>query len=106
MNDVKFTGLFKPLDLINTIRFEYIKSMCSLKGKKILDLGCGMGLLANKLALHGARVLGVDQSKNLIDLAQKRSMPNIQYVNMNLLDIGDINDRFDIVICMEVLEQI
>ena len=54
------SGKFKPLHLINPLRADYISSKVNLKNKKILDVGCGGGILAESLALKGANVKGID----------------------------------------------
>lgn len=100
------SSLLKPLHLINNIRFDYINSMCNLKGKKVLDIGCGIGLLANKCALHGAKVVALDQSKCAIDLAvQNSTLNNIKYINLNLSEFYSA-EVYDVIICMEVLEHL
>lgn len=101
----KIYGSCSPLHAINKIRFDYIKSNIFLKGKKILDIGCGGGILSTKLALHGAFVTGIDKSSHLIDVAKNVSNKNIylKYINIDILKFNS-DIKYDIILCMEVLE--
>ena len=74
---------FKPLHDINPLRVEYIKQKCggSLQGKKILDIGCGGGILAEALAVEGAQVTAIDKAG-----------PGLEVAKLHLLESGlDIN---------------
>ena len=63
---------FKPLHDINPLRLNYIKEQCggSLKGKRILDIGCGGGILSESLAAEGAIVVGIDLSEAGLEVAK------------------------------------
>ena len=60
---------FKPLHEINPLRLEYIDRRSSLKGKTVVDIGCGGGILAESMALKGANVLGIDMGKAPLSVA-------------------------------------
>ena len=66
------SGKFKPLHLINPLRADYISSKVNLKNKKILDVGCGGGILAESLALKGANVKGIDLADGPLEVAKIR----------------------------------
>ena len=101
-------GRMSALHMINPIRFEYFsKRIGALKGKKVLDIGCGGGLMAEEFAKKGAIVTGVDLSPVAIDAATKHAGENsldIEYLNMSVSDLKKSN--FDIVICAEMLEHV
>ena len=59
-------GEFKPLHQINPLRLNFIKERTSLKGKKVLDIGCGGGILTEALSEAGAEVVGIDASPQTI----------------------------------------
>ncbi|HIH2763303.1 MAG TPA: bifunctional 2-polyprenyl-6-hydroxyphenol methylase/3-demethylubiquinol 3-O-methyltransferase UbiG [Candidatus Azoamicus sp.] len=102
-------NFFKPLYLLNDIRFNYILKRIDIKFKYILDLGCGIGLLSEKLALHGGIVTGIDKSKFLIKIASKNAIINklnINYICYDFLFIKNVDFKFDLIICTEVLEHI
>lgn len=103
-------GPCQPLHVLNSIRFNYIANTSNIKNKTILDLGCGGGILSEKLALHGAIVTGIDTSTSLINIAKRRSHAeklNINYQNCDINDFYKKNKaKFDIIICMEMLEHI
>ena len=86
------SGKFKPLHLINPLRADYISSKVNLKNKKILDVGCGGGILAESLALKGANVKGIDLADGPLEVAkireQKRNLgKNLLIKQIKLLEI-------------------
>ena len=103
-------GDFKPLHIINPLRANYIKSKAKLEGKKVLDVGCGGGLLSEALHDFGADVTGIDAAGPGIEVAKihaKNDNKNIKYFEitaeeLNLKESGS----FDIVTCLEVLEHV
>ncbi len=99
----------QPLHLINNIRFNYIKSKINIQNKKILDIGCGGGILTEKLAKHGSNITAIDKSKELIKIAKNRlhSTYKINYINIDTIDFLKKNkEKFDTILCMELLEHI
>jgi len=112
-------GKFRPLHKFNPIRIKYIKeniiSDFKLKNKdkplkdlKILDIGCGGGLLSEPMSRLGAQVIGIDASKNNIKVAKhhlKKSKLNIKYFNSSPENFY-INKKFDVVLNMEIIEHV
>ncbi|MBE9503481.1 MAG: bifunctional 2-polyprenyl-6-hydroxyphenol methylase/3-demethylubiquinol 3-O-methyltransferase UbiG [Proteobacteria bacterium] len=101
-------GKMAALHMINEIRFQYFEKIIGKpKGKKILDIGCGGGLLSEEFAKRGAHVTGVDLSPVAIEAAKKHARENdlnIDYRNCALTEIKDNN--FDVVVCAEMLEHV
>ena len=77
------TGEFKPLNQINPLRVNFIEERSFLKGKKILDVGCGGGILAEAMAHLGGEVTGIDASPNTIGIAKSHAKSinsNVTYI--------------------------
>ncbi|OGT69057.1 MAG: 3-demethylubiquinone-9 3-O-methyltransferase, partial [Gammaproteobacteria bacterium RIFCSPLOWO2_02_FULL_38_11] len=66
-------GTSKPLHIINPCRLEFIKKHTALKGKKILDIGCGGGILAEVLSKNGAEVTGIDMATDVLQIAKQHA---------------------------------
>ena len=113
-------GKMKPLHRINPLRLAYIrdaacrkfdrnpKSLNCLSGLRILDIGCGAGLLCEPLARLGAQVVGIDPSETNISVAKlhaERGHLSIDYRCTTVEEI-DLRERFDIVLAMEVVEHV
>ena len=103
-------GSFKALHSFNLIRLNFIQNKIkkdTFKNYKVLDIGCGGGILCEPLARLGANVTGIDTNKKAIQIAKNhalRSKLKINYINT---DIMKINERdFDFITCMEVLEHV
>lgn len=103
------------LHAINPVRLEYIAARVQLRGARLLDLGCGGGLLAEALAREGARVTGIDLAGELIDIARLHLMETRQSGASLDLDYRlqsaealaqDEPGCFDAVVCMELLEHV
>lgn len=65
-------GPLKTLHAINPVRLQYIKKFSNIKNKLILDIGCGGGIFSYSMAMHNAKVIGIDPSKKLIKIAKKK----------------------------------
>jgi 2-polyprenyl-6-hydroxyphenyl methylase/3-demethylubiquinone-9 3-methyltransferase len=104
------TSEFKPLHEINPLRLNFIKSSVSLKGKKVLDVGCGGGILSESLVSAGADVTGIDQGGKVIQIAKlhaKESGVKIKYKHINIEDFyKNTDERFDVITCLEMLEHV
>ena len=113
------TGKFKPLHKFNPIRIKYIKDNLindfnlinkkkPLDGLKILDIGCGGGLLSEPMARLGAKVTGIDPVKRNIEIAKhhlKRSKLNIKYYNFSPEKFKS-NNEYDVILNMEIVEHV
>ena len=104
------TSEFRPLHDINPLRIGFIKSKVNLKGKSILDVGCGGGILSEALAREGAKVTGIDQGESVIKIAElhnKESKLDISYKQLNIETFFKKNKKkFDIITCLEMLEHV
>ena len=103
---------FKPLHDINPLRLNYIKEKCSgsLNGKKILDVGCGGGILAESLALEGAIVTGIDMAETGLEVAKLHLLESGLDVDYQKTTVEDFSQQhageFDTVTCLEMLEHV
>ena len=103
-------GEFKPLHNINPIRSEYISSKINLVGKKVLDVGCGGGLLAEALYDLGAEVDGIDAAGPGIEVAKIHAAEGNKEINYSTAQAEDFclgkESYYDVVSCLEVLEHV
>ncbi|UTH75020.1 bifunctional 2-polyprenyl-6-hydroxyphenol methylase/3-demethylubiquinol 3-O-methyltransferase UbiG [Chromobacterium sp. IIBBL 290-4] len=101
---------FKPLHEINPLRLDFIDSHASIAGKKVLDVGCGGGILAESMALKGAQVTGIDLAKKSLKVAQLHSLETgvpLDYRCVAVEDLAaEMPGQFDVVTCMEMLEHV
>lgn len=101
---------FKPLHDINPLRLDYIDSQQPLRGSKVLDVGCGGGILSEAMAQRGARVTGIDMSGPALSVARLHALEqgiDIDYQQVPAEQFAlDHADQFDIVTCLEMLEHV
>ena len=104
------TSEFKPLHAINPLRLGWIESITSLAGKKVLDVGCGGGILAESLSKAGGIVTGIDLSNKALKVAelhQLESNTSVQYRSISAEDLAKQEpETYDVVTCMEMLEHV
>ena len=103
-------GDFKPLHVINPLRANYIKEKIELKDKKVLDVGCGGGLLCESLYDFGAEVTGIDAAGPGIEVAKihaQKNNKNIKYFEKTAEQLNtEYTEYYDVVTCLEVLEHV
>ncbi len=104
-------GEFKPLHQINPLRLNFIKERTSLKGKRVLDIGCGGGILTEALSKAGAEVIGIDASPQTIGVAKSHAYTvnsKATYLESTVEDFlaNNQNDLFDVITCLEMLEHV
>ena len=102
---------FKPLHQINPLRLDWIHALADLNRKRVLDVGCGGGILADSMARKGADVTGIDLASKSLRVAQLHALetgtPNIQYREVSVEALAQEQPAsFDVVTCMEMLEHV
>ena len=102
---------FKPLHQINPLRLDWIHALADLNQKRVLDVGCGGGILADSMARKGANVTGIDLASKSLRVAQLHALetgtPNIQYREIGVEALAQEQPAsFDVVTCMEMLEHV
>jgi len=104
------TSEFKPLHAINPLRLGWIESITALSGKKVLDVGCGGGILAESLSKAGGIVTGIDLSAKALKVAelhQLESGTSVRYRSIAAEDLAkEEPEQYDVVTCMEMLEHV
>lgn len=103
-------GEFKPLHRLNPARADYIASRARLDGARVLDVGCGGGLLAEALTRQGATVTGIDMAPAMIQTAQLHAAEAGLAIDYRLQDAAELAlqqpHAYDVVCCMEMLEHV
>ena len=104
-------GEFKPLHQINPLRLNFIKERTSLKGKRVLDIGCGGGILTEALSKAGAEVIGIDASAQTIGVAKSHANAvnsKATYLESTVEEFlaNNQNELFDVITCLEMLEPV
>ncbi len=102
---------FKPLHAINPLRLGWIRQHAgSLEGKKVLDVGCGGGILSEAMAQEGATVTGIDLADRSLKVARLHGLESGVKVDYQLISAEDMAARhpgeYDVVTCMEMLEHV
>ena len=104
------SGSLKTLHVINPVRLAYINDRCGLVNKKVLDIGCGGGLLSEAMSQAGAHVTGLDANASLVQIAHDHAQSSglaIDYIAATVEDFAENKAaEFDLVTCMELLEHV
>jgi 2-polyprenyl-6-hydroxyphenyl methylase/3-demethylubiquinone-9 3-methyltransferase len=101
---------FKPLHDINPLRIDYISERAALKGQKVIDVGCGGGLLSEGMAQLGAQVTGIDMGEAPLTVArlhQHETGVQVDYQRTTAEQLAEQNPHnFDVCTCLEMLEHV
>lgn len=103
-------GEFRPLHALNPVRLDYVDARVNLRGKRVLDVGCGGGLLSEAMARRGAEVTGIDLGPLTIEVAELHALESslpIRYVRESAeAHAAHAAGTYDAMICMEMLEHV
>ncbi len=102
---------FRPLHQINPLRLNWIDGLAGLNGQRVLDVGCGGGILSDSMARRGAQVTGIDLSTKALKVAQLHALEagtaNVNYREVSAEGLAaEMPGAFDVVTCMEMLEHV
>ncbi len=101
---------FKPLHDINPLRVSFIDRIGQLAGKKVLDVGCGGGILSESMAQRGAEVSGIDMGEAPLKVAKLHGLESGVKVNYRRITVEELAEQeagsYDVVTCMEMLEHV
>jgi 2-polyprenyl-6-hydroxyphenyl methylase/3-demethylubiquinone-9 3-methyltransferase len=104
------TSEFRPLHEINPLRLEWINARAPLAGRKVIDIGCGGGILAESMARKGADVTGIDLSEKALKVADLHSLESGVQLRYKLIAAEQMAaeeaGQYDVVTCMEMLEHV
>lgn len=103
-------GEFKPLHELNPLRMHFITDRVNLNGLKVLDVGCGGGILSASLARAGANVTGIDLAEASLQVARLHLLESKLFVDYQFISVEDLAKQqagsFDVITCMEMLEHV
>ncbi len=103
-------GEFKTLHAVNPLRTGFISEHAAIEGRRILDVGCGGGILSEALASLGAEVTGIDLSEDLIEIAELHGLESGLHVHYRKISAevlaAEQPEYFDCITCMEMLEHV
>jgi 2-polyprenyl-6-hydroxyphenyl methylase/3-demethylubiquinone-9 3-methyltransferase len=103
-------GSMRPLHELNPLRLDWIDRQASLAGKRVLDVGCGGGVLTESMAARGAQVTGIDLASKLLKVAELHALESGASVDYRQSSAEDLAHkeagRYDVVTCMEMLEHV
>ena len=102
---------FRPLHQINPLRLDWIDGLCRLAGQRVVDVGCGGGILAESMARRGANVVGIDLAGKPLSVARLHALEtgvdNVEYREIAAEALAaERPGQFDVVTCMEMLEHV
>jgi 2-polyprenyl-6-hydroxyphenyl methylase / 3-demethylubiquinone-9 3-methyltransferase len=103
-------GDFRPLHLLNPVRAQFIAARASLAGRRVLDVGCGGGLLSESLARASAQVTGIDLAPGMVEVARLHAAEGGLAIDYRVASAEELAQagpgQFDVVTCMEMLEHV
>ena len=103
-------GDFRPLHQINPLRLRFIDEHAQLNNQRVLDIGCGGGILAEAMARAGASVTAIDLAQAPLEVARVHAMKSeipVEYIEVSAEELADLRGaHFDIVTCLEMLEHV
>jgi 2-polyprenyl-6-hydroxyphenyl methylase / 3-demethylubiquinone-9 3-methyltransferase len=103
-------GEFRPLHEINPLRLDYVERRVPLGGARVLDVGCGGGILAESMVRRGAQVTGIDMAAAPLEVARMHLLESGLEVDYRQIPVEELADgmpgAFDVVTCMEMLEHV
>lgn len=103
-------GEFRPLHILNPVRAQFVAERAALAGARVLDVGCGGGLLCEALARAGAKVTGIDLAPGMIEVARLHAAEQGLDITYEVVPAEQIAQTtaagFDVITCMEMLEHV